>query len=130
MIKIHSRENEAGLEYQIFFNSIEHRLAMFEPEEESLVLEIVRGFFGITSDETMQIGNLTKKLLFGPGVDSEEAAVEQFKAALKDMSKERALIAGMFVSGLLRCNLANQAQQCMQEIAEEQETAKDSRETD
>jgi hypothetical protein len=92
---------------------------MFEPEEESLVLEIVRGFFNIPVEEMMNIGDLTKNLLFGPGVDSEEAAVEQFKAALKDMSKEHALIAGMFVSGLLRCNLAQQTQQCMPEMAED-----------
>lgn len=98
---------------------------MFEPEEESLVLEIVRGFFDIPAEEMMNIGDLTKKLLFGPGADSEEAAVEQFKAALKDMPKEHALIAGMFISGLLRCNLAQQAQQCMQEMAEEQETAEE-----
>ena len=91
---------------------------MFEPKEESLILEIVRSFFDITSDEMMQIGDLTKKLLFDPGVDSEEAAVEQLKAALKEMPKEHALIAGVFISGLLRCNLAQQEQQCMQEKAE------------
>jgi hypothetical protein len=93
-------------------------LAMFEPKEESLILEIVRSFFDITSDEMMHIGDLTKNLLFGPGVDSEEAAIEQLKAALKDMPKEHALIAGMFISGLLRCNLDQQAQQCMQEMTE------------
>ncbi len=92
---------------------------MFEPKEESLILEIVRGFFDIPSDEMMQIGDLTKKLLFDPGVDSEEAAVEQIKSSLKDMTKEHALIAGVFISGLLRCNLAQQVQQqCMQEMAE------------
>ncbi len=92
---------------------------MFEPKEESLVLEIVRSFFDITSDELMQIGDLTKKLLFDPGVDSEEAAAEQLKAALNDMSKEQALIAGMFISGLLRCDMAQKAQQYMQEMAED-----------
>ncbi|HSD56597.1 MAG TPA: hypothetical protein VLB04_00340 [Methanotrichaceae archaeon] len=92
---------------------------MFEPKEESLVLDIVRGFFDIPAEEMMKIGDLTKKLLFDPGVDSEEAAVEQIKAALKDMPKEHALIAGVFISGLLRCNLAQQIQQqCMQEMAE------------
>jgi hypothetical protein len=90
---------------------------MFEPEEESLILEIMRGFLDIPADEMMQIGDLTKKLLFDPGVGSEEAAVEQLKAALKDMQKEHALIAGMFISGLLRCNLAKQASQCTQEMA-------------
>jgi hypothetical protein len=86
-------------------------LSMFEPNEESLVLEIVRGFLDIPADEMMKIGDLTKKLLFDPGVDSEEAAVEQLKAALNDMPKEHALIAGVFISGLLRCNLAQQIQQ-------------------
>lgn len=94
-------------------------LAMFEPKEESLVLEIVRGFFDIPADEMMQIGDKTKKLLFDPGVGSEEAAVEQLKAALKDMPKEHVLIAGVFISGLLRCNLAQQTQQeYMQAMAE------------
>ena len=93
-------------------------LAMFEPKEESLILEIVRSFFDISSDEMMQIGDLTKKLLFDPGVESEEAAVKQLKAGLKDMPNEHALIAGVFISGLLRCNLAQQAQQCMQDMAE------------
>jgi hypothetical protein len=92
---------------------------MFEPNEESLVLEIVRGFFDIPAEEMMNIGDLTKKLLFDSGVDSEEAAVEQLKAALKDMPKEHALIAGVFISGLLRCNLAQQIQQqYMQSMAE------------
>lgn len=92
---------------------------MFEPNEESIVLEIVRGFFDIPSDEMMSIGDQMKKLLFDPGIDSQEAAVEQLKAALKDMPKEHALIAGMFISGLLRCNLAQQVQQqYMQAMAE------------
>ena len=47
---------------------------------------------------------------------SEETS--RFKAALKDMPKEHALIAGMFISGLLRCNLAQQAQHCQQDRAE------------
>lgn len=91
---------------------------MFEPKEESLIIEIVGSFFDITSDEMMKIGDLTKKLLFDPGVDSEKAAVEQLRAALKDMPKEHALIAGVFMSGLLRCNLAQQERQCMQEMTE------------
>ncbi len=92
---------------------------MFEPEEESIVLEIVRNFLCIPADEAMRIGDLTKKLLFDPGVDSEEAAIEQLKASLNDMQKEHALIAGMFISGLLRCNLAHQALECTQEPAED-----------
>jgi hypothetical protein len=84
---------------------------MFESKEESLVLEIVRGFFGVSSDDMMKIGDQTKKLLFDPGIESEEAAIGQLKAALNDMSKEQALITGMFISGLLRCNLAQQVNQ-------------------
>jgi hypothetical protein len=92
---------------------------MFEPNEESLVLEIVRGFLDIPADEMMKIGDLTKKLLFDPGVDSEEAAIEQLKAALNDMPKEHTLIAGVFISGLLRCNLAQQIQQQYMQTMEE-----------
>jgi hypothetical protein len=91
---------------------------MFEPNEESIVLEIVSGFLDIPGDEMRRIGDTTKNLLFGPETVSEEAAAEQLKAALKDMPKEHALIAGMFISGLLRCNLAQQAQHCQQDLAE------------
>jgi hypothetical protein len=95
---------------------------MFDPEEESLVLEIIRGFLDIPADEMIQIGDLTKKLFFDPGVDSEEAAVGQLRAALEDMQKEHVLIAGMFISGLLRCNMAQQASQCAQEQSEDGQT--------
>ena len=45
--------------------------------------------------------------------------VEEFCGGeLKDMKKEHVLIAGMFISGLLRCNLAQQAQQCAEEMPE------------
>lgn len=91
---------------------------MFEPDEESLVLEIVRSILNVPADEMMQIGDLAKKMLFDPGVNSEEAAVERFRASLTDMKKEHVLIAGMFISGLLRCNLAQQARQCAQETPE------------
>ena len=104
---------------QIYFIMHQVGSGMFEPKEESLILEIVSSFFDITSDEMMKIGDMTKKVLFDPGVDSEETAVEQLKTALKDMPKEHALIAGVFISGLLRCNLTQQAQQCMQETAED-----------
>jgi hypothetical protein len=91
---------------------------MFDPSEESIVLEIVRGFFDIPSEDMMKIGDLTKKLLFDPGIDSEEAAADQIKEALKDMPNEHILIAGVFLSGLLRCNLGPQIQQMyMQETA-------------
>jgi hypothetical protein len=92
---------------------------MFEPNEESIVLEIVRNFFDIPSEDMMKIGDLTKNLLFGPGANSEKEAVEQLKAALQEMSKEQALMAGMFISGLLRCNLSPTIQQqYMQAMAE------------
>jgi hypothetical protein len=92
---------------------------MFEPKEENLVLEIVRGFFDIPSEEMMKIGDQFKKLLFDPQTGSEEEAVAKLKEALKDMPKEHVLLAGMFVSGLLRCNLAQQVeQQYMQAKAE------------
>jgi len=88
---------------------------MFEPDEESTVLEIVCSFLNITPDEMMKIGDTTKKIIFDPCVENEEIAVEQLKAAIKEMSNEQAVIAGMFISGLLRCNLE---QQCMRAMAE------------
>jgi hypothetical protein len=92
---------------------------MFEPNEESIVLEIVRNFFDIPSEDMMKIGDLTKNLLFGPGAKSEEEAVKQLNEALQEMPKEHALMAGMFISGLLRCNLAQEVQrQYAQAMAE------------
>ena len=84
---------------------------MFEPNEESLVLEIVRGFFDIPSEDMMKIGDQFKMLLFDPQTGSEQDAVAKLKEALKDMPKEHVLMAGLFVSGLLRCNLAKQVEQ-------------------
>lgn len=99
---------------------------MFEPNEESAVLEIVRNFFDIPSEDMMQIGDLTKNLLFGPGAESEKEAVEQLKAALQEMPKEHALMAGMFISGLLRCNLPQAIQQqYMQAITEAEDGTED-----
>jgi hypothetical protein len=72
----------------------------------------------IPGNEMMRLGDLTKELLFGPEAVSEEAAAERLKEALKDMPKEHALIAGMFISGLLRCNLGQQASHCLQDRAE------------
>jgi hypothetical protein len=92
---------------------------MFEPNEESLVLEIVRGFFDIPSEVMMKIGDQFKMLLFGPQTGSEEEAVAKLKDALKDMPKEHVLMAGMFVSGLLRCNLAQQVEQQYQQAKAE-----------
>jgi hypothetical protein len=91
---------------------------MFEPNEESIVLEIVRSFFDISNEDMMKIGDVTKKLLFDPTVGSEEEAVGRLKESLQSMPKEHALIAGVFISGLLRCNLV---QQIKQEYMQEKE---------
>lgn len=74
-------------------------------------MEIVRGFFDIPSEEMMKIGDQFKKLLFDPQAGCEEDAVAKIKEALKDMPKEHVFLAGMFVSGLLRCNLVPQIEQ-------------------
>jgi hypothetical protein len=50
-------------------------------------------------------------LLFDPQTGSDQEAVAKLKEALAEMSKEQALMAGMFLSGLLRCNLAKQIEQ-------------------
>ena len=84
---------------------------MFDPREESLALEIVRGFFDMPSEEMMKIGDNVKALLFDPQTGSDQEAVAKLKEALAEMSKEQALMAGMFLSGLLRCNLAKQIEQ-------------------
>lgn len=92
---------------------------MFEPNEESVVLDIVSGFLDIPGDEMMRIGDTIKEMLFGPEVVDEKVAAQRLKAGLKDMSKEHALIAGMFISGLVRCNLAqSRLSHCQQEEAE------------
>ena len=92
---------------------------MFEPHEESLVLEIVRGFFDIPTEDMMKIGDQFKMLLFDPQTGSEQDAVEKLKEAIKEMPKEQVLMAGMFVSGLLRCNLAEQVEQQYQQAKAE-----------
>jgi hypothetical protein len=92
---------------------------MFEPKEESLVLEIVRGFFDMPSEEMMKIGDQFKMLLFDPQTGSEQEAIAKLKEALADLSKEQVLMAGMFVSGLLRCNLAQQVEQQFQQAKAE-----------
>ncbi len=85
-----------------------------------MVLEIVRSFFDIPSEEMMKIGDRFKMLLFDPQIGSEQDAVAKLKEALKEMPKEHVLMAGLFISGLLRCNLAQQVgQQYMQAKAEE-----------
>ena len=84
---------------------------MFEPDEETMVLEIVRGFFDIPSEEMVKIGDLIKNLLFNLVTGSEEEAMSNLKVALEGLPTEHVLLAGMFVSGLLRCNLAQQIEQ-------------------
>jgi hypothetical protein len=92
---------------------------MFDPKEESLALEIVRGFFDMPSEDMMKIGDKIKMLLFDPQIGGEQEAVAKLKEALVEMSKEQALIAGMFLSGLLRCNLAQQIEQQYQKAKAE-----------
>jgi len=74
-------------------------------------LEMVCRFFNIPADEMLSIGDLVKNVLFLEGTSSEEEAAAKLRAALNDMSKEHAVVAGMFMSGLLRCNLAQQVQE-------------------
>ena len=76
-----------------------------------MVLEIVRGFFDIPSEEMVKIGDLIKNLLFNPVTGSEVEAMSNLKVALEDLPTVQVLLAGMFVSGLLRCNLAQQIEQ-------------------
>jgi hypothetical protein len=59
----------------------------------------------------MKIGDMTKKLLFNPVTGSEEEAMSSLKEALNGLPTEQVLMAGMFVSGLLRCNLSQQIEQ-------------------
>jgi hypothetical protein len=74
-------------------------------------MEIVRGFFDVPSEEMMKIGDQFKNLLFDPQAGCQEDASASLKKALEDMPKEHILLAGMFISGLLRCNLIPQIQQ-------------------
>ena len=106
---------------------IRHRSSpcMFEPDEESAVLGIVCGFLGISDDEMINIGEEIKKSVFDPGIGSEEEAVGRLRDALEEMSKEEALLSGIFISGLLRCNLAQQS-----EHTSEQQVGSGSRERD
>lgn len=89
---------------------------MFEPDEESVILEIVCGLMDISPEEMMNIGETAKKILiFDPDTQTEEEAVGRLKSAVMDMSKEEAVVAGVFISGLLRCNLRDQFMQAFGE---------------
>ncbi len=95
---------------------------MFEPNEESTVLEIVCDFLDVMPDDMMKIGDITKKVFFDPCVENKEVALERLKGALKEMSNEQAVIAGMFISGLLRCNLTRQYMQATAQAEGDQDT--------
>ncbi|TRZ68012.1 MAG: hypothetical protein D4Q77_02000 [Methanothrix sp.] len=97
-------------------------LTMFEPNEESTVLEIVCDFLDVMPDDMMKIGDITKKVFFDPCVENKEVALERLKGALKEMSNEQAVIAGMFISGLLRCNLTRQYMQATAQAEGDQDT--------
>ncbi len=87
---------------------------MFDPNEESMVLDMLSNIFDIPADDMIKIGELTKKLFLSQGVETEEQSIEQMKKALMEMPKENILVAGAFISGLLRCNVIPQLQQNMQ----------------
>ncbi len=91
---------------------------MFDPTEESMVMDIVRSFFDIPSEETMKIGDQIKNLLFASS-SCEQDAPAKLKAAVSEMTNEQALVAGMFISGLLRCNLIPQIMQQFEETRAE-----------
>jgi len=95
----------------LFYMQLEGEI-MFEPDEESVILEIVCGLMDISAEEMMNIGETAKKILiYDPDTESEEEAVGRLKSAVEDMSKEEAVVAGVFISGLLRCNLRDQFMQ-------------------
>ncbi|MCR3884620.1 MAG: hypothetical protein NUK54_09645 [Methanothrix sp.] len=87
---------------------------MFEPDEESIILEIVCCLMDISAEEMMNVGEMAKRvIIFDPDTESEEEAVARLKDAVKEMSKEEAVVAGVFISGLLRCNLREQFMQAV-----------------
>jgi len=81
---------------------------MFDANEESWALEVVRSLFDMPSEELIEIGDMVKESLFDPSKASKEEAVASIMAASKGMSQEKLIVAGMFLSGLLRCKLAQQ----------------------
>ncbi|HPT19214.1 MAG TPA: hypothetical protein PLJ25_04060 [Methanothrix sp.] len=82
---------------------------MFEANEESWALEVVRSLFDVPSEELIEIGDMVKESLFDPSIASREEAAAKIKSASEGMSQEKLLLAGMFLSGLLRCKLAQDA---------------------
>jgi hypothetical protein len=83
---------------------------MFDPTEESMVMDLVRSFLDIPAEETIKTGDLIKNLLFSSD-SCELDAPAKLKAAIQEMTNEQALMAGMFISGLLRCNVIPQIMQ-------------------
>jgi hypothetical protein len=82
---------------------------MFDANEESWALEVARSLFDMPPEELIEIGDMVKESLFDPSTASKEEAVANILAASKGMSQEKLIVAGMFLSGLLRCKLAQQA---------------------
>ncbi len=84
---------------------------MFDANEESWALEVVRNLFDLPSEELIKIGDMVKNSLFDPSTASKEEAVAKIREASQGMSQEKLILAGMFLSGLLRCKLAQEASQ-------------------
>ena len=82
---------------------------MFEAEEESVILEIVCGILGVSPEDMMEIGERAKRIItFDPDLEEEGEAMGRVREAVRDMSSEEAVVAGVFISGLLRCSLREQ----------------------
>ncbi len=92
---------------------------MFEANEESWALEVVRSLFDVPSEELIEIGDMVKESLFDPSIGSREEAAAKIMAASEGMSKERLILAGMFLSGLLRCKLAQDASRSAEQSGED-----------
>jgi len=82
---------------------------MFEAEEESVILEIVCGILDVSPEDMMKIGERAKRMItFDPEIEEEEEAMGRVREAVRDMSSAEAVVAGVFISGLLRCSLREQ----------------------
>lgn len=82
---------------------------MFEADEESVILEIVCGILGVSPEDMMEIGERAKRIItFDPDLEEEGEAMGRVREAVRDMSSEEAVVAGVFISGLLRCSLREQ----------------------
>ena len=54
-------------------------------------------------------------ITFEPEIEEEEEAMGRVREAVRDMSSAEAVVAGVFISGLLRCSLR---EQCLRASAE------------